>query len=206
MLPSTIPTSFVPHQGSGPHLSRSDFAGAFGFLCYMLLVIALVLATGVFLYGQVLMKTKSSKDAQLAAAFQNIDDNTVKGFVRLRNRLDSSYTLLNNHVAFTGLFSAIEKILPSSVGFLSMHLSMNSSGERTLEGAGVAKSFNALASASAALSEDGRIKSAIFSHIGVNTNGTVSFTLSATPDPELVAFVLDSASPLDQSTSTAPLP
>ena len=40
-----------------------------------------------------------------------------------------------------------------------------------MEGAGVARSFNALAAASAAFAADGRIKDAIFSNININRDG-----------------------------------
>ena len=57
-----------------------------------------------------------------------------------------------------------------------------------MEGTGVAKSFNALAAASAAFAADGRIKDAIFSNININRDSSVSFALAATLDPKIIAF------------------
>lgn len=189
MLPPTIPTSFVPRAPrAGAQGPGSGFVGAFGFIAYGVLGIVFILAIGVFLYGRTLSSTQASMDTELADAVKGIDSATVEGFVRLRDRLSEGQKLLNEHVAFTGFFSSLEKTLPISVRFSTIRLSLEKGGAPMLEGSGVAKDFNALASVSAAFAEDGRIKSAIFSNITINTDGSVSFKLSALLDPKLVAF------------------
>lgn len=190
MLPPTIPTSFVPHpSGAAPRRLRFDFTGAFGFVSYAILGIVFALALGVFIYGRVLAANLSAKDAALAEAEASIDPVTVENFVRLRDRLDSGAALLTNHVAFSNFFTLIETLMPSTARFTSLHLAVNDEGGVKIEGAGVARSFNALASASSAFAVDGRIKDAIFSNIVVSSkDGSVSFALTATLDPKLVAF------------------
>lgn len=168
---------------------RSDFTGAFGFFAYGVLGFVVVLALGVFLYGNLLSSEKSSKDAALTKAEGAIDPKTVEEFVRLRDRLTSGMQMLNNHIAFTGFFNTLETVLPSTVRFTSLHLSFTDTGGPKLEALGTAKSFNALAAASNAFSADGHIKDAIFSNIVVNKGGSVGFSLSATLDPKLVAYV-----------------
>ncbi len=189
-LPPAIPTSFVPHPASaGGRRFRSDFSGAFGFFAYGVLGLALLLALGVFAYGRILAAEQSAKDAALAKAEAAIDSATVESFVRLRDRLNSSAQLLANHPAFSNFFSALETLLPATVRFTALHLTLADDGTATLQGAGAAKSFNALAALSTALSADGRIKDAIFSGIVVNAkDNSVSFVLAATLDPKLIAF------------------
>lgn len=188
-LPPTIPTSFVPHpSGGATQRLRSDFVGAFPLVAYGLLALVVVLALGVFVYGRVLAAQKDSKDAQLAKAEAAIDPATVESFVRLRDRLTSGQTLLNAHPSYASFFSALETMLPSTVRFTSLHLSMDQTGVVKLDGAGVAKSFNALAATSAAFAKDGRIKNAIFSNISVNRDNSVLFSLTATLDSKLTAF------------------
>lgn len=187
-LPPTIPTSFVPHATSAtPRKFRSDFSGTFNIFSYVVLAVALVLAAGVFLYGRVLDSDKAAKDAALTEAKAKIDKATVENFVRLRNRLTSSTSLLDKHTAPSGFFSAIETILPASVRFTSLHISLGDTGSK-IQGAGVAKNFNALAVASNAFAADGRIKDAIFSNISINKDSSVSFALSATLDSKLITF------------------
>jgi hypothetical protein len=209
-LPRTIPTSFVPQPAStAARRFHSDFTGAFSFLAYAVLGIIFALAIGVFFYGRILSATKASKDAQLIQAEATIDPATVRGFVQLRNRLSSGAKLLDNHVAFSNFFALIETLLPTPVRFNSVHLTVtgaNTSAKKIgLEGTGVAKSFNALAAASGAFATEGRIKDAIFSNIVVNRDNSVSFVLSASLDPTLVAFAPPSA-PASAASSSAPLP
>ena len=189
LLP-TIPTSFVPHVASAEHReTRTEFGSAFNIVAYSILGLAFVLALGVFFYGRILDADRGSKDAALATAEAGIDPATVESFVQLRDRLNEGQKLLANHVALSGFFGALEQLLPATVRFTSLHVSLDATGVARAEGGGVAKSFNALAAASAAFASDGRIKDVIFSKIAVNRDSSVSFGFSATLDPKLIAFV-----------------
>src|SRR5512133_329160 len=176
-LPPTIPTSFVPHASGAPQKFRSDFTNAFGIFSYAVLGLLFVGALGVFLYGRVLASDLTAKDAALKTATDAIDQPTVEGFVRLRNRLNQSQTLLNKHAAFSNFFTALKNTLPANVRFTALHITLDSSGVAKIDGAGVAKSFNALAAVSTAFAADGRIKDAIFSKISINKDSSVSFGL-----------------------------
>ena len=184
-LPPTIPTSFVPRPTTARRRG-ADFIGTFGFLMYAILGIVFLMALGVFFYGQILSAEQKSKDDKLAAI--EVDRTTIEDFVRLSNRLKQSGTLLSKHVAFSNFFNVLQTLLPTSVRFSTLHLSLDSYGAPRVDGAGVAKNFNALAAASTALASDGRIKDAIFSKLSVNKDNSVSFGLSATLDPKLTAF------------------
>jgi hypothetical protein len=172
-----------------------------------------VLALGVFVYGRYLASELSTKDAAIAKATAAIDRSTVEGFVRLRNRLNLSGTLLNKHLALSSFFTSLETLLPASVRFSALHISTDAAGMSKVEATGLAKNFNSLAVVSTAFAADGRIKDAIFSKISINKDNSVSFSLSATLDPKLVAFspnetTLDlgspSALPTEPVTQTAP--
>jgi hypothetical protein len=78
--------------------------------------------------------------------------------------------------------------MPNTVRFTSLHINIDTAGVAHVEGAGSAKSFNALAATSAAFAEDGSIKDAIFSSIKVNRDNSVTFLLAAKLDPKLTAF------------------
>lgn len=170
-----------------------------------------LLALGVFFYGRLLTSTKSAKDTALRSAEAAIDPATVESFVRLRDRLSSGATLLANHTALSGFFSLLSSVAPVTVRFTSLHLLLDTKGKVVLEGTGVARSFNALAVASGAFAADGRIKDAIFSNIVVSQrDGSVSFALSATLDPTLVAFSATTntsvAAPVTTQTPATPVP
>lgn len=201
-LPPTIPTSFVPRPPAS-HRYRADFIGVFGFFMYGVLGIVFLMALGVFLYGRLLAAEQSRKDDELAQAAANIDRATIEDFVRMSNRLKQSRTLLSKHVAFSNFFDSLQTVLPTSVRFTTLHLFFDSYGAPRVEGAGIAKNFNALAAASAAFAADGRVKDAIFSKLSVNKDNSVSFGLSAALDPKLAAFAQD-ASGAENAASTMP--
>jgi hypothetical protein len=197
MLPPSIPTSFVPHSASATARKfRSDLTGAFGFFAYAVLGLVLLLAIGVFLYGRLLASEQAAKDVALVKAQGAIDPATVESFVRLRDRLSSSKTLLGNHLAFSSFFNLISSVTPVTVRFTSLHILIDEKGRAVLTGAGVARSFNALAAASSAFAADGRVKDAVFSNIVVSPrDGSVSFALAATLDQKLVAFSVAESAP-----------
>ena len=204
-LPPTIPTSFVPHPASSASRRfHMDFVGAFSFVCYVILIGVIVLSISVFLYSRILTSALEKKEADLAKARAAIDATTAQSFVRLHDRLASGKSLLGNHTALSGFFSVIEEILPSTVRFNTMHLSFGEMGAATVDGTGIAKNFNALAAASASLAADGEIKDAIFSHISINKDGSVTFSLSALLEQKLVTFSAPApvAAPVATTTAT----
>ncbi len=154
----------------------------------MVLGVVFMLALAVFFYDRILTSTLASRDAALAQAQKAIDVTTVEGFIRLRDRLNSGTVLLTNHIALSNFFKMIGTLLPSSVRFTSLHLAVDDAKKVKLEGLGVARNFNALASVSTAFATDGHIKDAIFSNIVINRDGSVSFALSAALDSKVVAF------------------
>lgn len=193
-LPPTIPTSFVPRApSSAARRSSMDFAGAYSFFAYFLFVVVLALGIGAFLYNNVLVAQKLEKDKQLVQAEAEIDSTLAQSFIRLHDRLDSGQKLLDKHVAFSNFFTTLGQLLPATVRFNSLNVVYSDTGVVSLDGSGVAKSFNALAAASASFAADGNIKDAIFSKITVGRDNSVTFSLSATLDQKLTEFTLPEA-------------
>jgi hypothetical protein len=206
LLP-TIPTSFVPRMpvSDRPHVN-ADFGTLLALFSYIILGAVVFMALGVFFYGRILAGTIVSKDAALAKAEAAIDPATVESFVKLRDRLTIGQTLLSNHLAPSEFFKAIEAVLPATVRFTELHLTVDTTGAAKVDGSGVAKSFNALSAASTAFATDPRIKDVIFSKMIINrADGSVSFGFSATLDPKLIAFSPDvNAGGLQPTATTTP--
>ena len=132
-LPPTIPTSFVPYSASATaRRFRTDYGGAFGFFAYGVLGLAVILALGVFLYGQVLAGTQAAKDTALSKAEAAIDSPAAEGFVRLRDRLVSGQSLLNAHPAFSNFFTVLETLLLANSRLTTLHLILGADGTAKL--------------------------------------------------------------------------
>lgn len=158
----------------------------FSILALVLLGVSLAGALATFGYEFYLKSARDTKTAELTAAQQSVDMDAVEDFVRLRDRLVSVETILNEHVMLSEFFDTLEARTLQNVRFSRLSVSVGDDRTAEIETEGVARSFNALAAQSAALAGERRIKRAIFSDISVNTNGTVSFTLTATLDPRLI--------------------
>ncbi len=202
MLPPTIPTSFAPRPTATPRRSGSSYTNIFNVFAYAIFFAVILLSVGVFFYNRILATTKVNEDAALAKAEQGIDPSTAQAFVQLSNRLTYGEKLLTSHVAFTGFFSALASLLPSTVRLTALHLSIDDTGAVKVQGSGDAKDFNSLASASESLSKDSQFKDVIFSGMSVSPkDGTVSFSLSASLDPKFIAF--SATTPLPATPSSA---
>jgi len=149
-------------------------------------IISLVLAAAVFGYELYLKNARDQKSIGLAQAQKAVNLDTVEEFIRLKNRLSTVETLLNQHIALSEFFDTLEARTLQTVRFSGLTIAVEDDRSAEIQMEGVARSFNALAAQSSAIASEKRIKRAIFSDISVNKNGTVAFTLTATLDPRLI--------------------
>lgn len=206
-VPPTIPTSFVPHTGPEVRRPMGDVAGALGFFAYFVFALAAFSAVAVFGYERFLAAKRTQTDQELQQAARTLDAQTVSAIVRLRDRLLSAETLLNEHIVLSQFFTALEATLPTNVRFTKIRITVEEDGRTVLSASGISQTFNALAATSDAFAQDGRIKSAIFSGINVLEDKGIVFSLTATLDPKLVAFSgtafsSEALPPADDNTTT----
>ncbi|MFZ1987808.1 MAG: hypothetical protein WAV21_02120 [Minisyncoccia bacterium] len=202
-VPPSIPTSFVPKQPVEMHPRHTESSGNM-FLVVSLIAagVALLASAGVFAYDRYLSQVRDQRAADLKTAEQSVTEDTVNGFIRLRDRLASSQILLNDHVLLSQFFDVLESLTLTGVRFTSLDLTTNSDHTAEVKMVGFAKTFNALAAQSASLATDKRIKQAIFSDISADKNGVVGFTLTAILDSRLVE--ISTALPATWSLETVP--
>lgn len=149
--------------------------------------IVILMAVGVFAYEKFLQSEADKKAADLQTAQQNVNQETVAGFLRLKDRLTSAQTILDNHVELSQFFTLLEGLTLNTVRFTALTVTVNSDRGAEIKMSGTAKDFNALAAQSASFATDKRIKQAIFSGITSDKNG-VTFSVVAKLDPKLVVI------------------
>jgi hypothetical protein len=163
--------------------------------------IVILMAVGVFAYGKFLRNTADQKAVALEDAQRKVNQDTVEGFLRLKNRLVSAENILTEHVALSQFFTVLENLTLESVRFSSLGITINPDHGADIKMTGTAKDFNALAAQSAAFAGDKRIKQAIFSGINSTKDG-VTFSVAAKLDPRLV--ILPPADQMSAAAITAP--
>lgn len=173
-----------------PAPKRRMAGGTNIFLLVALIIagIAVVLSGLVFAYDRYLSYVADARAADLAKAQSSVSQDTVKGFVRLRDRFVAGKTLLNNHVVLSQLFDVLENITLQNVRYTNLKVSVAADRTATLDVNGIAKNFNTLAAQSNTIAADARFKRAIFSGIVLNADNTVGFHLTALIDPKLVVI------------------
>lgn len=183
---------------------RTSGSNPFLALSYLILLIAIVASAGAFGYKFYLDTVLKSKEAEVTKAQNEIDQATVTGFIRLRDRFISAKDILDHQVALSQYFDVLETLTLQNVRFNSLKVGVGNDRVATVTLAGGAKTFNALAAQSAALAGEKRIKRAIFSGINVSPDNTVTFTLTAQLDPSLIELSAATVAPPPSAATTTP--
>lgn len=168
-------------------------------IALILLGIALIGCAGVFGLEYYLSGVAKKKAAQVAATEAAIDTESVEAFIRTRDRFIASQDLLDRHVRSSDFFVLLDKVTLQTVRFSALAFSVAEDRSATIQMTGTARTFNALAAQSSLLAGEKYIKRAIFANITVNDNGTVSFTLDADVDADLITESVAEVAPLNTS-------
>jgi hypothetical protein len=155
------------------------------------------------LYSNYQVRQEDGLTAKLAIAQKQADPSTIAEFTRLKNRFLAANQLISQHVVLTHFLVFLGSVTIQNVSFTAIDVLIadDHSAKLTLQGS--AKTFNALESESAVFATQKAIKSAVFSAIVPQKDGTVSFAVSANLDPSIIT---DSSAPLTATTLPASLP
>lgn len=187
-LPPTIPTSFVPKQPVATTRRQKSGTNVLMIIAGVIAGLSVLLALAVFGYELYLKSAREAKAAELAEAQRAVNLDVVESFIRLRDRLSTVESILDQHIMLSSFFDSLEERTLQSVRFNTLSIAVDEDRAAEIQMDGVARSFNALAAQSASIATEKRIKRAIFSDISVNDNGTVGFSLTATLDPRLITL------------------
>lgn len=184
-MESPIRTSFIPRVDTG--VSRtSPVRTIVSTLTVLLFVISLVAAGGSLVYQWLLTKTVDSKRAELNDTYDSFQPSTIRELKRWDARLASVGGLLDNHVAPSSVFDALESATLTSVGLKGFTYSRD--GENiSITFSGEARSFSSVALQSQAYAETGLFTRLIISNLGIS-KGTVNFDVEADIEQAKVAY------------------
>lgn len=169
---------------------RSRGRGAselFSLVTLVLFVASAALAAGVFLYGEYLRASETSKVDQLERARAAFEPSLIHELTRLDDRMRAAGDVLGKHIAPTALFKMLEQTTITTVAFSSLDFEMSDAQHMQVEMAGVAASVNSIALQADLFAKGGMIVSPIFSDIDRRPDG-VHFSLTAQINPAAVNY------------------
>lgn len=150
-------------------------------------ILALLAAGGVFGYSWHLTQGINTMREELVAARSSFDNKLFDEFIRLDTRLNSAHELLNNHVASSLLFEALQNMTVKAVQFKEFNYKTADSPFIEVTMRGEATSYNAIALQSVVFKKNKYIRNALFSDMDLNDKGNITFNFKAEVDRDLVA-------------------
>ncbi len=191
-------TSFIPKKTlTTTRRARGAVVGLFFVLSLILLLGAVLLSIGVFVYRTYLERSNEAKLGELEAAREAVDPDLIRELERLDIRLKTSQNLLSEHRALSSFFDFLEKTTLQTVQFESFTYAELSASEIAVTMDGKAKSFTSLALQSDAFAQSGVVHSPLFSNLDLDDTGNVTFEFTGVVDSSAVRY----AKPLGASTS-----
>ncbi len=192
-------SSFIPKgpiaQGpvTGARISRGG-KSFFGLIATLIFAIALLSSIGVFGYRFYLSRSITSMGTDLEAARQNLQPSTITELTRLNSRLISTQRLLTNHSVLSPLFDFLETSTLKNVRFTDFkYVAKGRAHELSMRGQ--ARGYAAVALQSDILNKSTYLKNQIFEGLDLDEKGNVVFTFSATVEPTLLSYRVNSVAP-----------
>ena len=193
---SGIRTSFIPKAGLSGRPPRKEGLGFFAFLGLTILFVSLLGWLAAFGYKSLVAKDVHDLEVYLTKAKESFDPSLLSVFENLDRRLRTADDLLGAHSDLNPLFVLLDKITLKNVRYTYFSY-VNNGSAAAVKISGEAVDFPAIALLALEFNKDGRFKNPIFSNLGVEKTGEVTFDVSFNVDPTLVAFVHKGTSPLE---------
>ena len=180
-----VETSFIPKQTLSREFERRhEPLGLFVLISVAVLIIVLLFFAGAWGYRAYIKENISTIETNLQKEKEKLEHDSLIKFKRLDRQLVRAEALLNSHNTALPLFAFLEEQTLQTVRYNS--LSYNG-GKIDLQGS--ARSYESVALQSDVFADDVRVKDFIFSNLGANETGNVSFSLKLEIDPGILSFV-----------------
>ena len=187
-----IPDNPVAPPSAGDNSGDSKLGGIADvvmLVSIVLLASSLAIATGVFLYGRLVDAQLNRAKTSLDRVRNNFDKNTIETLKLLSKRMVAGQDILNKHIAVSEVFKALENITLKSVQFKEFKFDYANPETIQIQLKGIALTVNAVAAQSKAFAANqDKFQNVIFSNLGFEKDGTVSFNVLADVNPDFINF------------------
>ena len=184
--------SFIPKEslaGSVTKVRRvGGVVGIMTLLSLVIFIISIALSGGVFLYQQYLQRSIENKKDSIDRARAAFEPSLIRDLSRLDARIESAKEILSTHLAPSTVFSLLEDLTLQNVRFTNFSYEATDGGIGKLKLRGIARSFNAIAQQSNLIGASIVVHDPIFSNLGLDDKGNVTFDFTATVDARLLSY------------------
>jgi len=173
-------TSFVPKKPivEKDKKNKSTMSSLFFVISFVIFALTLAGAGGVYFYKKYVEKSINQKKQYLEESKQAFEPSLIRKLKELDERIQASRRLLNNHIAPSAIFSTLEVNTLKTISFKSVEYRYKESSPK-INMTGEALGFNSVALQSDVFGEEDFFQTPIFSDLGVNNKGRVSFNFSS---------------------------
>ncbi len=209
-----LQSSFIPKKPLMEHSAASvrpvQKASLFLVIAIVVFVIMIGLAGAVYFYNSYLGQKIVTLQQEIAATQQKYlaANSSFDKYARLDLRIQTANEILANHFAVSSVFSLLEKDTVKNVRFNSFTFSITGTSTPLISMAGQAKSFNSISVQSDVFRQDPSIKNPVFSGVGLDDKGNVSFHVDAALSPSVLFYTnaLNMLSAPDSAASSQTVP
>lgn len=188
-------TSFIPKQslaqaaipGGAPRVHAPR--GILFFISFVIFLITIVGAGGIFFYTKFLDSSIVTKKEQLVRAQAAFEPETIQTLARVDKRIEASKLILEEHIAPSSLFALLEQTTLASVRFNKFTYTFSPDGRAQLDLTGEAKDFSGLALQSDVLGSNNALRGMVVDTFEYSDSGAVSFHILASADKSFIRFL-----------------
>ncbi len=139
----------------------------------------ILIAVGIFLYGEYLKVSITNKEDQLSRARGAFEPALIQELTRVDERIEATGKILDQHTAMSLFFEFLESNTLESVRFNEFLLTTMDSDRYLLNMSGSAASFASVALQSDVFGESEIVTGPVFSNLDLDRFGNVSFNVNA---------------------------
>jgi hypothetical protein len=184
-----LQSSFIPKKSpSGVSFGRPRTINVLFLISLIILVVMGALAGGVYLLNQNESNLIAQDDSYLQKAQSSLSGSLISDLSRLDARINTAGQLLQAHKSISPLLSLLEQVTSVNIRYTDMTYSQGSSGMPSVSLNGIGKSYNSVSYQSDVFQSTQSFKNPIFSNVGLDDKGNVTFHIDTNLDPQLLLY------------------
>ena len=181
-------SSFIPKKNyEKKSTGTGNYVSLLMFISLAIFLGTVLAAGGGYFYKNFLESELKNKSEILVRENSNLNLGLIQELSRLDTRIKSAETILNKHISLLPLFELLKKNTLKGVSFNNFDFSVDKK-DFLLKLDGTAIDYASVALQSNVFGKNKNILEPIFSELGVNADGNVTFSMTAKIDSRLLSY------------------